>query len=280
MILVTGAAGKTGQAVLQALAARQAAARALVRHPEQTTIVRETVVGDMLNPATWERAMSGVEKVYLICPNMHPQEVEIGRMAIAAAQAASISHFVYHSVLHPQTEAMPHHWHKLRLEEVLLESGLNFTILQPAAYMQNLLGSWASIVNEGVYRVPYPVTTRLSMVDLVDVAAAAAVVLTTDDYIGGTYELVGPEKLSLVEAAAVLSLELNRPVQAEEISLAIWQADAHKAGLGDYQIATLLKMFRYYAQYNFWGSAWTLKQLLRREPTSFADFIHRQLANS
>ena len=130
----------------------------------------ESVIGDMTNLADWERAMKGIDKVYHICPNMHPDEVEIGRMAIAAACKADVTHFVYHSVLHPQIEAMPHHWRKMGVEEALLESGLPFTIVQPTAYMQNIQGNWESISQTGEFMIPYPITTQISLVDLEDVA--------------------------------------------------------------------------------------------------------------
>ncbi len=65
------------------------------------------------------------------------------------------------------------------------------TILQPTAYMQNILAGWRSIVEDGIYRVPYPIDTRISLVDLRDVAEAAARVLTEDGHVGATYELVG-----------------------------------------------------------------------------------------
>ena len=124
----------------------------------------------MRDPQTIRKATEGVRAVYHICPNMLPDEVGIGETVIAAATSAGIERFVYHSVLHPQTEKMPHHWHKLRVEEMLIESGLPFTILQPTAYMQNLLVAWQAIYEQGVYAVPYTVGSRLSLVDLADVA--------------------------------------------------------------------------------------------------------------
>ncbi|HFQ94714.1 MAG TPA: NAD-dependent epimerase/dehydratase family protein, partial [Anaerolineae bacterium] len=201
MILVSGAAGKTGRAVIEALAARGAAARAFVHRKEQAMSVlalgaAEAVVGDMQNEADAQKAMAGATAVYHICPNVHPNETGIGEIAIRAAQQNNVSRFIYHSVLHPQVEAMPHHWQKMRVEEQLFTSDLAFTILQPAAYMQNLRGSWDSIMEEGIYRVPYPPSTRLNMVDLRDAAEAAAVVLTTPGYEYATYELAGPENLS------------------------------------------------------------------------------------
>jgi uncharacterized protein YbjT (DUF2867 family) len=213
--------------------------------------------------------------VYLICPNLSPDETTVGRLALQAAGEAGVQHFVYHSVLHPQTEAMPHHWQKLRVEEMVFESGLPFTILQPAAYMQNVLGYWEQIVGQGVYAVPYAVKTRLSTVDLEDVAAAAAVVLSEESHVGAIYELAGPEILSQSDMARILGQQLGQPVRAEAVPLAEWEQGAQASGLGAYQIDTLCRMFQYYDQHGFWGSSQVLSWLLGRPPTSFSTFVER-----
>lgn len=280
MILVTGAAGKTGQAVVQELVRRGNAVRAFVYRPEQIGVLlnlgaKEAVAGDMRDEAAFKQVSQGVDAIYHICSNMNPNEVAIGQTAIEAARRAGVNHFVYHSVLHPQTEAMPHHWNKLRVEELLLESGLTFTILQPAAYMQNILGGWEAITREGIYRVPYPVQTRLSMVDLTDVAAVAATVLTDPAHANATYQLAGPENPTQTQVAAMLGESLNRPVQAQEISLEAWANGARAAGLSPYRVETLLKMFQYYAQYNFLGNSNILEWLLKRPPTNFTTFLER-----
>jgi NAD(P)H dehydrogenase (quinone) len=280
VILVTGAAGKTGRAIIRALAATGAAVRALVHRPEQVQPVEElgageVLVGDMRLPATMDPASRGVRAVYHICPNVSPDEVAIGQVAIAAARSAGVRHFVYHSVLHPQTETMPHHWQKLRVEEWLFESGLSYTILQPAAYMQNVLAHWDQILQQGVYPVPYAVATRVGMVDLEDVAAAAAIVLTEPGHAGATYELAGPEALSQTEMATLLGQELGRPVHARVVSLAAWEHSARASGLGDYQVQTLVEMFRYYQRYGFWGNPRVLGWLLQRPPTTFGAFLER-----
>lgn len=280
MILVTGAAGKTGRAVVRALAERGAAVRAWVHHPAQAEElreagVREVVAGDMCDPARWASAVRGTRAVYHICPNLARDEPAIGQMAIAAARDGGVDRFVYHSVLHPQTEEMPHHWKKLRVEEQILESGLPFTILQPTSYMQNVLAGWDVITTEGIYRVPYGVDTCLGMVDLRDVAESAAIVLTEPGHEGATYELAGPEALTQLEVAAGLARHLGRPVQAETIPLEVWERHARAAGLGDYQVETLLAMFRYYDRNGFWGSPRVLSWILGRPPTSFAAFLSR-----
>jgi NAD(P)H dehydrogenase (quinone) len=280
MILITGASGKTGQAIVQALLPRGAPVRAFVRQTEQVIHVQqlgaqEGVIGDLRNTADLQHACAGIDTLYHICPNMQPDEVAIAQNLIQVAQTSRVTRFVYHSVLHPQTEEMAHHWHKLRVEELLFKSGLDFTILQPAAYMQNVLAGWQMIVEQGVYRVPYAVTTRLGMVDLTDVAEVAAQVLTEPGHSGAIYELAGSEVLSQTEIAAILSECLGRPVRAEAIAHDGWKQAARQAGLGEYTIATLLKMFAYYERYGFWGNARVLTTLLGRAPTSFAEFTAR-----
>jgi uncharacterized protein YbjT (DUF2867 family) len=282
MILVTGAAGKTGQAVIRALAKGAFPTRALAYRPEQVERVKslgagKVVVGDMRDAAALGQAMAGIRAIYHICPNMNPDEVAIGRAVIAAAQASGVDHVVYHSVLHPQTEAMPHHWHKLRVEAMLFESGLAYTILQPAAYMQNILAGWPAIMKQGLYQTPYPVETRLGLVDLEDIAAVAATVLTEAGHAGAIYELAGPEALTQMDIAAILAEVLGRPVEARQIPIPEWREQAHAAGLGAYQAETLVRMFQYYERYGFWGNARVLGWLLGRPPTTFQAFVARMM---
>lgn len=286
MILVTGAAGKTGQAIIRALTASGAAVRALVHRPEQVPLAeglgaQEAVAGDMRLQPTMDEAVRGVRAVYHICPNVSPDEVVIGQTAITAARSAGVERLVYHSVLHPQTEVMPHHWQKLRVEERLFESGLPVTILQPTAYMQNVLAHRDQILTQGIYPVPYAVETRLSLVDLKDVAEAAALVLTEPGHVGATYELVGVEAMSQTEVAATLSRQLGQPVRAVSVggaaSIETWELRARASGVGDYQVETLVKMFRYYEQYGFRGNPRVLGWLLGRTPTTFAAFVGRAL---
>jgi uncharacterized protein YbjT (DUF2867 family) len=284
VILVTGAAGKTGRAVVRALGALGTSVRALVYRPTQVPVlmslgVQDVVAGDMRTQAVLDRAVEGVQSVYHICPNMSPDEFALGQMITQAARTAGVTHFVYHSVLHPQTEAMPHHWQKLRVEEHIFETGLPYTILQPAAYMQNVLAGWGAIVEHGVYRVPYALDTRLGMVDLEDVAAVAAMVLTESGHLGAVYELSGAEALTQIEVAAELSRGLGRPVQAELISLDEWVRGVRAAGLGNYQVETLIKMFHYYEQYGLWGNPNALTWLLGRQPMTFSAFVERSAGN-
>src|SRR3990172_3798341 len=181
MILVTGASGKTGRAAVAALARAGVETRALVRRPSQIDELtnlgaREGMAADMRLAADMRRAVENTRAVYHICPNLNPDEVEIGRGVFAAAKEAGVSHLVLHSVLHPQ--------------------------------MQRITG-------DGILRNPYPVETRLSLVDLRYVAEAAALVLTERGHTGATYELTGTPAFTQTQVAELLSDALGRPVRAE-----------------------------------------------------------------
>ena len=279
---MTSAGGKTGRAVVKALAARGQAVRAFVHREEQVGAAmalgaREVIVGDMRDEVALRRAMGNAKAVYHICPNVSPDEIAIGNWVIAAARTAGVEHFIYHSVLHPQTEAMSHHWNKLRVEERLFESGLPSTILQPTAYMQNILAGWKTIAEEGVWRIPYPVETQLSLVDLEDVAEAAAIVLTQAGHAGATYELVGTSPMTQVEVTEALSQKLGRPVRAEAQSVEMWEQRARAGGMGDYEVERLIKIFGYYEQHGLVGNPHVLGWLLGRKPTTLEEWCQRML---
>ena len=308
LLLLTGAAGKTGLAVIRRLLELDTAdprnpgdspslpslpslkIRALARNAGQRTLlekagVLETVIADLNDPAALATALQGADSVYHICPNVHPQEASIGRRIIALAQQAGVRRFVLHSVLQPGIREMPHHWAKMSVEAMLPESGLEYTILQPAPYMQNILGQRASLCEQGVYAVPYHPATRVSMVDLEDVAEAVVRVLAGFGSSGGrrdseshrraTYELCGPGLLDQTEIAAVLGRALRREVRAETVGRKDWARSAYRAGMSRYQVETLLAMFRYYERFGMTGSAQPLQGLLGRQPATFAQFSER-----
>jgi uncharacterized protein YbjT (DUF2867 family) len=202
----------------------------------------------------------------------------MGKLVISAAGGARVNHFVYHSVLHPQIESMPHHWLKLRVEEYLIESGLPFTILQPAVYMQNITASLPEIVEKGIYQVPYPVKTVLSLVDLNDVAEVAKIVLSNQGHHAAIYELVGTTAQTQYDIALSLEEVLERKVQAQQVPLAYWERQAKDSGMDSYQINTLVKMFQHYEKFGFVGNPGVLGALLGREPTSLKSCLEREIA--
>ena len=277
MIFITGAGGKTGRALIQALSKAEDVC-AFVRREEYVSFAKslgaeKVIVGDMLDEAAVRSAMKGVRAVYHICPNMSPDELVIGNLVIREAQKAGVQHFVYHSVLHPQTEKMNHHWQKLRVEELIFESGLSFTVLQPAPYMQNLLAGWTNTLDEGVLRVPYSVHSKFSFVDLEDVAEAARIVLSEPNHKNAVYELAGTLPLSHLEVAEILNRVLKRDVKAEKLEIRDWRLGTK--GLSEYAVENLVKMFEYYDQWGLVGNPNVLKWVLRSDPTSLEGFIDR-----
>jgi len=277
-ILVTGAAGKTGLAVIRALAARGAKVNALTRHAAQAESVRQAgavhvIAGDLADARFVSKAMEGADAVYLLLPNVHPNETALGLIALVAAKKNGLRSLVYHSVLFPQIEAMPHHWQKLRVEEALIQSGLAFTILQPASYMQNIAPSWKEINATGLYRVPYSIDAEFSPIDLRDVAVAACHCLLEPAHAGAMYQLAGPERLTPKDMAREVGHSLGRAVKAVQQPLDLWSESANAAGLTGYAIETLNKMFVYYDQHGLSSSAQTLEYLLGRRATTFGEYL-------
>ena len=161
------------------------------QHPYVSPVSPTSWSEDIGDPAILGRAMNGVEKIYYVGPALHPQERETGFAVIDAARAAGVQHVVFSSVLHAITTDLIQHEIKRDLEEYLLSSGLEFTILQPANYM--LRHRLRSAFEMGVFRLSWSLDRYQSMVDLGDVTDVAATVLTDSaQHAGATYELVAP----------------------------------------------------------------------------------------
>jgi uncharacterized protein YbjT (DUF2867 family) len=281
-ILVTGASGKTGRVIMDALLSKGHAVKALIHSPTQAKSLDERVVpiiGDMNSMVDMMRAMTDVSAVYHICPNMHPDELDIGRYAIQAAKKNGVRHFVYHSVLHPQIKEMPHHWKKMQVEGLLFKSGLSFTILQPAAYLQNLLQYKKAIQEQNSYSVPYNGGTRIGMIDLRNIAEVASSVITNARHFGSTYELATDECYSQTELADMLTQICKRKISFKEINRNQWEEAMKKSGMTSYAVSSLLKMFQYYEAYGFSGNGMVIKTLLGRKPNSVEAFLSEYFTN-
>jgi uncharacterized protein YbjT (DUF2867 family) len=268
-VLVIGASGKTGRAVPAALLRRGVRVRAAVRllpvpSGEVTRVDLETGAG-------LEEAMTGVDAVYHLAPNVHPDEVGMARRVVSAARAAAVDRFAFHSVLHPHDERMPHHLRKGEAEEVIRAELPGATVLRPAAYHQNLLGAALA----GRIAVPYSLGVPFTNVDLDDVAEVAARVLTEDEHEGATYDLAGDETLTVRELARIASEVLHRPVDAERVPLPDWLNGAGSS-LDEDRREALLAMFAAYDAGGFVGDGTTLTALLGRRPTSWREVLCRE----
>ncbi|HLI02464.1 MAG TPA: NmrA family NAD(P)-binding protein [Acidimicrobiales bacterium] len=278
MITVTGATGVTGRHVIAGLLGAGLPVRALVHSQEAAERlpdgVAETVVADMLVPADATRAVAGAEAVVHIGPAMHPREIAMSETVVDAAAAEGVGHFLLLSVTHPQLEPLLNHQSKLAAERRLLMSRLAFTVLQPMHYMQDV--DVPAAVSGGVFRQPYSLDVPMSFVDLVDVGEVAASVLSDP---GGhrfaTYELCGVDTLTGWQVAAAVGEAAGRPVAAERIP-----ADAVLESMGhvpQYTRDGLRRLFAHYDVYGLTGNPNVLRWLLGREPTSFAEYVRREL---
>jgi uncharacterized protein YbjT (DUF2867 family) len=279
-VLVTAANGRTGRAVVSALARAGAVVCALVRREDQREALlalgaQGCVIGDLADRVSLDRAMRGCAKVVHIGPPLHPDEVAMTANVLAAAQAAGVGHVIYYSVMHPQRRALRHHRLKLEAEERVIESGTPYTILEPIRYMQHLEPIWTEVVGDGIHAMPFDVDARFSLVDLTDLAGATAKVTLCDDHLYATYELAGPESLSSREMAAILAEELDRPVEARAIPIDALERSAKGRGLPADRIEQMLAMNRHYDRHGFLGNARVLTGLLGRQPNDFRSYVRR-----
>lgn len=276
-VLVTGAAGKTGSAVLTALRARGARSVGLVRSPSHDAPAADSVmVGDQRDVGVLMRALAGVDAAYTIAPNLSPDELAMALAMVEACRRAGVRRLVLHSVIHPQLSAMPHHADKGRAEEVVIESGLDWTILQPNAYLQNLAG-YVDQMRTGRYAPPYATDRGSALVDLADVAEVAARVLLDDVGIHATFELSGPLMCTPTHVAIAAAEILGRPVLAERADPTAFVAGT---GLDPERRRRLLAMLHHYDQHGSPGDATVLRMLLGREPRGLQDVLTGLLSDT
>lgn len=268
LIAVTGAAGKTGRAVTAALSRRGVPVRALVHRMEQAEAgvpgAAESVAVDLTDTGAVQGALDGADAVYLMAPNMFPDEEALADSVIDACGRSGTERVVYHSVIHPYVPAMPHHVAKAEVEARLAASRLDWTVLQPASYFENALGVWDSVRTSGVWPLPYSAAARFTPVALDDVAEIAACALTDPRHRFATYELAGPEVLTTAEMAEIAGEVLGRAVTVDD------HVDPIAAAA---RPPRLQAMFDYYDLHGICGNGTVLAALLRRPPTTWRGWV-------
>ena len=284
LLLLTGANGRTGRAILSAMRAQDVPVRAFIRSKSQEAELVQLgaqgcALGDMQDQTSIAAAMEGVTKVLHIGPPMHPEEVAITENFFRAAQAADVEHFIYYSVMHPLRRDVRHHRLKLDAEEALVESGIPYTIVQPSRYMQHLAPIWPRIVEEAVHAMPFSVEQKFSVVDLNDLAEACAIVASSSGHLYATYELAGPQALSQVDMASIISDVLGTRVSAAAIPLEDLAAKARAAGMNEDRLEQMLAMNRHYDTHGFCGNPNILEYLLGRPATRFRSYVESLAGN-
>src|ERR1700757_3599539 len=222
MILVTGASGTVGREVLREVAKSGAQHRAMYRSAAEAGKApagTEAVVADFAKKETLGLALRGVESVYLVCSPI-PDLVQLESDMVDACVDSGVRHVVLNSALGAgdYPKSFPS-WHR-RVEDKLSGSGLDYTILRPNSFMQNILTYYApGIRTQGVFYAAMG-NARTSFIDVRDVASVAANTLTSPKHTGKAYELNGPEALTYAEVAAKITRASGRKVQYVDIPVA------------------------------------------------------------
>jgi uncharacterized protein YbjT (DUF2867 family) len=281
-ILVTGASGRTGRAVIETLHKRGAYVRAFIRREEVAGELRklgadEIKLGNLFEGDGLAEAVSGCRQVLHICPPMNPGEADLAKKMTDLCLANNIERLVLYSVLHPLLSDVRHHHLKFQAEEYLVNSGQVYTILQPGRYMQHHQTIWKEIMATGKHAMPFSIEAQFNIVDLTDLAEAAAIVLTEEGHEAATYQLAGPHSLSQVDMARIISEVTGKTVIAEAKSIDAFKAGAAKAGMPADRIEQLCIMNSHYDKHGLIGNANVLEWLLGRPATDFATYIKNDL---
>jgi len=237
MILVTGATGRTSGEVVKALLAKGEQVRALVRDPQTAGAIQgpgvELVVGDLEKPETWDAATQGVEKVFLLSPE-GPQMAELHGKFADAAKRAGVRHLVRMSMLvsNPDSPLAIAKWHG-KADQRVADSGIPYTIIRPAPFMQIILGSARMIASDGMFSGAQA-DGKVGVIDTRDIGNVVATVLTSDGHEGKTYPLTGPEALSMGDLAGKLSAVLGKEVKYVNVSQDKAKDDLMAMGMPDW----------------------------------------------
>ncbi|HVU14004.1 MAG TPA: SDR family oxidoreductase [Phototrophicaceae bacterium] len=225
MILVTGATGLSGSAVIRAFARHNTPVRALVHNRAKATAFEalpnvEIVEGDMLQPDTLGAALEGVERALMISTT-NPRMVETQRAFIDAAKAAGVPHIIKFSGRESGIGFVQRNFRFMRMhediEQYLEASGLAWTHLQPSQFMQVYLREAPGIAAESAIYLPMG-DAKISPIDVEDIAQIAYGLLVSGGHAGESLVMTGPEALTMSDVAERLSEALGKPIRYVNIS--------------------------------------------------------------
>jgi uncharacterized protein YbjT (DUF2867 family) len=278
-ILVTGGTGRVGSEVVKELQKRKADIRLLVRKSDARTPADvEVVIGDLLDPVSVEKAMAGVDKLYLLNAVL-PDELTQGLIAYDLAKKLKLSHVVYHSVFRvDHFKDVPHFASKLAIESALREFDIPFTIIRPNYFIQNDDRLKDALTKTGIYPMPLG-QVGISVVDVRDIAEAAAIALTSDGHFGKTYNLNGPEIVSGPKAASIWSKVLGKEIRYAGDDMDAFEEQMRKRG-PSWSAFDIRMMFEGYLERGFIaeeGDVETLTKLLGHTPRRYEDFAKETL---
>lgn len=276
-VLAVGATGSAAGMVVPALVRRGVEVRGLVHSAAKEEAARDagvakTVVADLGDVDALTMAADGVDGVFAIIPAFAADEAGIGVNIVRAAVRAGARKIVFSSVYHPSLTALSNHRDKQPAEAALYESDLDFTILQPAIFMQQLAGLWQSAMQTGTIAQAYSADARMAYVHYRDVAEVAATAFVDDRLAYGTFELASPGMFTRHDLARLIGEALGRTITAETPAFDEW---ADRMGMPAGPLRDGLKtMTAHYDQHGLHGgNSVVLEALLGREPVTVPAFI-------
>jgi uncharacterized protein YbjT (DUF2867 family) len=277
MILITGASGTVGRAVLDEVRKTKQPAKAMYRNVEEAKKAPpgvQAVMGDFADKSSLKQALERTDVVFLVCSPI-PQLVELEGNMIEASRESAVKHIVLNSALGAEDypKSFPS-WHRA-VENKLKATGMKYTIFRPNSFMQNILAYNApSIRAQGAFYAAMG-NAKLSFVDVRDVGAAVAKALVAPEtHAGKTYELNGPGAFSYAEAAEIISRVSGRLVRFVDIPEEAQRKAMLDAGMPEWQVTALLDLQRYYSIEGKGGEVTdVLPRLLGRTPMALEQFL-------
>ncbi|MGI8780877.1 MAG: SDR family oxidoreductase [Solirubrobacteraceae bacterium] len=277
-ILVTGSTGQVGGPLVDRLACRGAKVRGLVRSRDAAERLRklgvEPVEGSFDDVESLRRALDGVERLFMLAPTGVDEAVRRQARLIDLAANAGIEQVVKLSVIGADevTDAQIMRSHR-RAEEHLEQSGLAWTHLRPCWFMQNELGQAQAIATHGSFHAPD--MGNPAMIDVRDVAAAAAAVLLSDGHAGRAYVLTGPESLSYAELAERYERVLGLDVRWSEIGLDQGHEGMLASGMTDELATWITEIMAHHRKSDVSATlSPAVEELTGKLPRSFEQFVH------
>jgi uncharacterized protein YbjT (DUF2867 family) len=276
MILITGASGTVGRAVLDEMRKGKAPFRAMYRSEEDARKAPAgvaTVVADFAERESLRRALADVQTVYLVCSPI-PQLVELETNVIDACREGGVRHVVLNSAIGAEDypKSFPS-WHR-KVEDKLKVSGLGYTIFRPNSFMQNILAFSAPSIRVQSAFYAAMGTARMSYLDVRDFAAVAAkALISPGEHAGKIYELNGPEAVTNAELAQRISRVAGRPVQFVDIPEAAQRKAMQDLGMPEWQVTALLELQQYYEGGKGGEVTDVLPRLLGRPPKTLDRFL-------
>jgi uncharacterized protein YbjT (DUF2867 family) len=240
----------------------------------------EIVRGDLERPETLSPALAGIDKALLIS-SIDPRLPEIQGKFVQAAKRAGVRHVVKFSGARPMEGADLREWRFVRwhaeAERILEDSGLAFTHLQPNQFMQVYLRFQPTIAAQGKFFAASR-DSKVSPVDVRDIAAVAVAVLTGSGHEGKSYVITGPEALTYYEVADKLSAALGRKVVYVDAPLEQARKSMLDSGAPDWFVEGQMEQFQ--VRLKGWQSSVTpsVAELAKKEPISFDQFARDHAA--